>query len=304
MSCAPSYRHGFVAWVVALAATACAPEPSPGIDDDIFAFMVDPNRPRMVEGRTYSTQPVEGNVGPRRFMFPANLYYNQIGPFPDGGVVLTVLWPGLEAAAPGDFPLRTAEDGYRQVSIELRYVGYARTGDYLAPHIGSGWAQSLAERVAQPSRFGLTPYAIANEALALDPDWYVVRGGDGRVRTFISCDPAKSVADGLQMAPRTLVRSGGDRIAVCRHSMVDVESGIAVEMNYARVLLVEWQRLEAAAVGLMRRYEAREYHPCSAEPSIAAVDDSLSHAERHSILGRMVCDRHLRGSRPQPHREV
>lgn len=262
MSGSPSYRHGFVAWVVALAAAACAPEPSPGIDDDILAFMVDPNQPRMVEGRTYSAQPVEANVGPRRFMFPANLYYNQIGPFSDGAVVLTVLWPNLEAASPGDFPLRTVEEGYRQVSIELRYVGHARTGDYLAPHIGSGWAQSLAERVVQPPRFGLTPYAIdlaagADDAQALEPDWYVVRADGGRLRTFISCDAARVTADGLVMGSRTLVRSGGNRIAMCRHSMVDGETGMAVEMNYARVMLVEWQRLEAAAVGLMRRYEAR-----------------------------------------------
>ncbi len=263
MSGTPSYRHGFFALGVALAATACAPEPSPGIDDDILTFMVDPDRPRMVEGRTYSTQAVEANVGPRRFMFPANLFYNQIGPFPDGGVMLAVLWPNLEAAAPGDFAVRTVQDGYRQVSIELRYVGHARTGDYLAPHIGSGWAQSLAERVAQPLRFGLTPYAIehaagADDAQALEPDWYVVRAEGGRLRTFISCDPARVMTDGLVMGTRTLVRSGAGRIAMCRHSMVDVESGIAVEMNYARVMLVEWQRLEAAAVGLMRRYEVRE----------------------------------------------
>jgi len=255
MSGALFARHACIAVVLALAATACAPAPSAGIDDDILAFMVDSNHPRMVEGRTYSTQPVEANVGPRRFVFPANLYYNQIGPFPDGGVVLTVLWPNLEPAAPGDFPLRTVEDSYRQVSIELRYVGYARTGDYLAPHIGSGWAQSLAERVAQPLRWELTPYAIADDAQALEPDWYVVRSGNGRARTFISCDAGKLVADGLVMGSRTLVRSGGDRIAMCRHSTVDVESGIAVEMNYAPVLLVEWQRLEAAAVGLIRRYE-------------------------------------------------
>ncbi|MGE8260467.1 MAG: hypothetical protein ACN6RJ_13660, partial [Stenotrophomonas sp.] len=155
------------------------------------------------------------------------------------------------------------EDGYRQVSIELRYVGHARTGDYLAPHIGSGWAQSLAERVAQPPRLGLTPYAIdpaagADDTQALEPDWHVARGEDGRVRTFISCDAARVMADGLVMGSRTLVRSGEDRIAMCRHSMVDVESGIAVELNYARVLLGEWQQLEEAAVGLMRRHEARE----------------------------------------------
>jgi hypothetical protein len=160
MGGSPSYRHGFVAWVVAFAAGACAPEPTPGIDDDILAFMVDPNRPRMVEGRTYSTQPVEASVGPRRFMFPANLYYNQIGPFSDGGVMLSVLWPNLEPAAPGDFALRTMEDGYRQVSIELRYVGGAGVAD--CP------ARDLSERVALTPRWGLMPYAVERSQVVRD----------------------------------------------------------------------------------------------------------------------------------------
>jgi len=39
--------------------------------------------------------------------------------------------------------------------------------------------------------------------------------------------------------------------------MVDVEDGVAVEMSYARVLLVDWQRLEATTRRVVRQYEAR-----------------------------------------------
>ena len=81
-----------------------------------------------MNGRTYTAQPVEATLGPHRFMFPANLYYNQIGPFAGGAVMLAVFWSGLNAAPPGNYPERSMEDGYRQVTIELRYVGRAGGG--------------------------------------------------------------------------------------------------------------------------------------------------------------------------------
>jgi len=64
--------------------------------------------------------------------------------------------------------------------------------------------------------------------------------------------------DGLMMVDGRLVRSGGDRVAMCRHSVVDVEGGVAVEMSYARVLLVDWKRLETITRELMWRYEVRD----------------------------------------------
>ena len=36
--------------------------------------------------------------------------------------------------------------------------------------------------------------------------------------------------------------------------MVDIDDSIIIEMSYARVMLGDWQRLEAAVHGLMRRY--------------------------------------------------
>ena len=254
MTSTPARRMACAALVAVLAASGCARPPSTALGDDITATLKGTNSPRTVGGRTYTAQPVEANLGPHRFMFPANLYYNQIGPFAGGGVMLAVFWPDFDAAPPGDHPVRSVEDGYRQVSIELRYVGGAGAADYLAP--------DLSERVALTPRWGLTPYAVDRSKVAHDvrevtPDWYVVRDGDGRVRTFISCDPWEYMPNGVLMEGGELVRSSGDRVAMCRHSMVDVEDGVAVEMRYARVLLVDWQLAEATARELMRSYGVR-----------------------------------------------
>jgi len=251
MTRTPARRFACAALVAVLAGSGCARPPSTGLDDDIAALLKGTHSPRTVGGRTYTAQPVEANVGPHRFMFPANLYYNQIGPFAGGGVMLAVFWPDFDAAPPGDHPVRSVEDGYRQVSIELRYVGSAGAADYLA--------RDLSERVALPPRWGLTPYAVDRSWVSRDtwevaPDWYVVRDGEGRVRTFISCDPWEYMPDGVMMEGGKLVRSSGDRVAMCRHSMVDVEDGVAVETSYPRVTLIDWQRLEAATRTLIRRY--------------------------------------------------
>lgn len=157
--------------------------------------------------------------------------------------MLAVFWPDFDAAPPANQALQSVADGYRQVSIELRYVGSAGAADYLA--------RGLSERVALTPRWGLTPYAVDRSWVARDtwemaPDWYVVRDGDGRVKTFVSCDPWEYMPDGVMIKGGKLVRSSGDRVAMCRHSMVDVEEGVAVEMSYARVMLVEWHSVEEA----------------------------------------------------------
>ncbi|WP_234456011.1 hypothetical protein [Stenotrophomonas sp. S41] len=255
MTSTPARRMACAALVAVLAASGCARPPSTEMDDEILALLNGTYGPRIVGGRTYTAQPVEANLGPHRFMFPANLYYNQIGPFAGGGVMLAVFWPDFNAAPPGDHPVRSVEDGYRQVTIELRYVGSAGAADYLA--------RDLSERVALPPRWGLTPYAVDRSKVSRDvrevtPDWYVVRDGDGRVRTFISCDPWEYMPNGVLMEGGRLVRSSGDRVAMCRHSMVDVWDGVAVEMSYARVLLKDWERLEPRTRKLMRRYKAQQ----------------------------------------------
>jgi len=254
MTRTPARRLACAAMVAVLAASGCARPPSTEMDDEILALLNGTYGPRTVGGRTYTAQPVEANLGPHRFMFPANLYYNQIGPFAGGGVMLAVFWPDFDAAPPGDHPVRSVEDGYRQVTIELRYVGSAGAADYLA--------RDLSDRVALPPRWGLTPYAVDRSWVSRDtwevaPDWYVVRDGEGRVRTFISCDPWEYVPDGVLMEGGKLVRSSGDRVAMCRHSMVDGADGVAVEMSYARVMLMDWKRLDGVVRELIQRSKAQ-----------------------------------------------
>jgi len=288
MSRAPARRLASFALVAVLSATACAKSPSTEKDKNGTAMSEDATSPRTVGGHTYTTQPVEATLGPHRFMFPANLYYNQIGPFADGGVMLTLFWPDFDAAPPGDRPVRTTQDSRRQVLIELHYLDRVPITDYLArrsSNDATSEAGSLERRdpverldlrVAQPERLGLTPYAIDPSLLAayakdseqelgvpyvhnpkMEPDWYVARSTDGQLRTFISCDPADRIPDGLVAHGKALERADGDRVAMCRHSMVDLDDSITIEMTYARVMLSDWQRMEAAVRELLRRYRAK-----------------------------------------------
>lgn len=101
MTRTPPRRLACAALVALLAASGCARPPSTDWGDDSAAALNGANSPRTVGGRTYTAQPVEANLGPHRFMFPANLYYNQIGPFAGGSVMLAVFWPDFDAAPPG-----------------------------------------------------------------------------------------------------------------------------------------------------------------------------------------------------------
>lgn len=96
---------------------------------------------------------------------------------------------------------------------------------------------------------------VARDVRDVTPDWYVVRDGDGRVRTLISCDPWKYMPDDLLMESGKPMRSSGDRVAMCQHSTVDAANGLAVEMSYARVLLDDCWRLEATTRETMRRHK-------------------------------------------------
>lgn len=288
MSRAPACRLASFALVAVLSTTACAKAPPTEKEPNGTNMSEAAASSRTVGGHTYTTEPVEARVGPHRFMFPANLYYNQTGPLADGGVMLTVLWPDFDAAPPGDRPVRTTQVSRRQVLIELHHLDRVPIERYLARRTSSEATsapgslerrhpvQNLALRVAQPERMGLTPYAIDPALMAayvkdseatlgmrythnptMEPDWYVARSTDGQLTTFISCDPADRVPDGLLIEGSTLQRSGEDQIAMCRHSIVDVDDSITIEMNYARVLLSDWQRLETTVRDLMRRYRIK-----------------------------------------------
>lgn len=288
MSRAQACRLISFALVAALSASACAKSPSTEKDRNGTLMSEDAASSRKVGGHTYTTQPVEARLGPHRFMFPANLYFNQIGPFPDGGVMLTLLWPEFGAAPPGDRPTRSTQVSRRQVLVELSYLDHAPIQSHLARRSSSEATsapgslerrdpvENLSLRVAGPERMGLTPYSIDQALLAayvkdyeaamevpyvhnaaMEPDWYVARSAEGQLSSFISCDPADRVPDGLVISGDSLERSGEEKIAMCRHSMVDIQRNITIDMSYARVLLSDWERLEAAVRRLLSEYRAK-----------------------------------------------
>lgn len=80
MSRAPACRLASFALVAVLSTTACARTPSTETGPNGIPMSEAATSPRTVGGHTYTTEPVEARVGPRRFMFPANLYYNQTAP--------------------------------------------------------------------------------------------------------------------------------------------------------------------------------------------------------------------------------
>lgn len=61
-----------------------------GFDDDIAAKLGRANGPTPWVASTYTTQPMEANLGPHCLMFLAYIYYNQIGLLAGGGVTLAV----------------------------------------------------------------------------------------------------------------------------------------------------------------------------------------------------------------------
>jgi len=204
-----------------------------------------------------------------------------------GGLMLILLWPEFEAAPPGGRPTRSTAVSRRQVLVEPSYLDRVPIHDHLARRFcteairapGSlqrrDPVENLSLRVTGPQRMGLTPCAIDQALLAdyardysaavgvpyvhnaaMEPDWYVAHTADGELSTFISCDPADRVPDGLVIEGNALERSGDGKIAMCRHSMVDLERGIAIDMSYARVLLEDWRRLEASVRVLLDRHHA------------------------------------------------
>ncbi len=83
MSRAPACRLASFALVAVLSTTACAKAPSTEKDPNGTPMSETATSPRTVGGQTYNAAG-GARLGPHRFMFPANLYYNQTGPLADG----------------------------------------------------------------------------------------------------------------------------------------------------------------------------------------------------------------------------
>ncbi len=246
----------------------------------------DPSVRRTIKGHTYTIEPVEAWIGPHRFLFPANYYDNQMGPYFDGSVGLTLLWPDLGPALPGTRPDRSMEDFQRSVVLNLSHVDrtpitgllerYTSTEQTSTPTsaLRNDPSERLDLRIPQAERLGLVPYAI-DEALMppflaaleketgmaqrrnlrMEKDWYIARNDEGALATFIKCDSEAHFPDGLKIAGTRLIDTPDSRVAGCVHYFVDVDRSISITATYPRVILKDWKRIESATRRAMARFE-------------------------------------------------
>ncbi|WP_313347913.1 hypothetical protein [Stenotrophomonas sp.] len=248
----------------------------------------DSSQSHAVDGYTYTTAPVEAKLGPHRYAFPANLYDDQIGPSVGGGIALTFMWPGLQAAPPGDRPTRSMEDHYRAITASIDYLD-AVSASELLPRLTDTQATTeegsvnrndprrrLDLRKAGTSKFGLTPYAIDEDRMALfakeyetkrgqpltrnarkEDEWYIVRAPDGQLATFIKCHHPEGGNEGLAIQGDLLVPDATVKVASCTHYFVDTKDNLGVTLFYPRVLLKDWKVMEEATRAALARYKAQ-----------------------------------------------
>jgi len=286
MNIAPFGLRCAIAAALAVSAAGCINSPSVESPRREAGMPEDPNVRRTIKGHTYTTEPVEATVGPHRFMFPANYYDNQIGPYFDGSVGLTLLWPDLGPALPGTRPDRSMEDFQRSVVIGLQHIDrtpirgllerYTSTEQTSTPTsvLRNDPSERLDLRIPQPERFGLVPYAI-NDALMpafqkaleqetkmpqprnlrMEKDWYVARNGEGELTTFIECESEAHFPDGLTISGDRLRDTEDSRVAGCTHYFVDIEDSIAITATYPRVILKDWKKIESTVRTSLSRYK-------------------------------------------------
>lgn len=231
----------------------------------------------------YNDRPVEAHLGPHRYLIPANYFRNQIGPDFQGNFSLLVQWPDLQPLPPGERSKQDMETFAKQITISPNYVDRVPMDGLLEKSIQSHSAKdSLAyqnprERLdlrdAQAPVSGLIPYHVNHERLVAYEkqqeqvfgfpstakledtwDWYVARDTEGAVSTVIKCD-SHLKPDGFIIQGERVIREG-NRSTGCIHYFLMPEEKISFSVDYPRVFLRDWKRIEERARALLTQYRA------------------------------------------------
>ncbi|PWB29404.1 hypothetical protein DCO49_02430 [Stenotrophomonas sp. SPM] len=265
-----------LALAVAASASACARPPSNEHERNP-AMSGATQTGRTLNGHTYTDAPVDVKLGPTTFRFPANYLDSQIAPWPGEGVTLVIEWPDMKPTAPGARADPRTNDFRKEISVRINYVDrvpvegllerYA--SNELITEAGSLEREDPRERLdlrtALPEMLGLTPYAIDEARMvqyaklyqersgappvrnpAFEKDWYAARQADGRITSFIKCDAKAHFADGVRLVGGSVVQEPGVRAASCVHYFVDLDDKLSVRLDYKRVFLKDWKRMEDA----------------------------------------------------------
>lgn len=124
--------------------------------------------------------------------------------------------------------------------------------------------ERLELRLQQPPQWGLEPYAIDEQLMAAyardyqarykkaltrtpghESDWYIAKSADGRLGTFISCDPPKALQPSLSgRNDPTIAAMDPAQLAGCIHYFTDAKRNLIIQMSYQRTWLKDWKQME------------------------------------------------------------
>lgn len=232
----------------------------------------------------YNDELVDACLGPAHYRFPANYFYDQMGPDFQGNFGLMVQWPELQPLPPGKRLQRDMDTVYKEVRISPAYVGRVPITTLLersieaAPQDSHYQDHDPSRRMdlmdKQPQRYGLTPYYVDRDRflaflerrsringykfyppMATPSDWYIAHDSKDRLSTVVKCD-SHLISDGLTIEDDRLI-VGSAPIPKCTHDFVIPEDRLRVSIAYQRVLLKDWKRFEDRARELLTRYRVR-----------------------------------------------
>jgi hypothetical protein len=211
-------------------------------------------------------------IGKHRFAFPRNLYYTQNGPDADGGVMLVIQWPSLEAYPQGVRYRATNEDFINSIRIDLMdgsHLSEISFADTLNANIeptshqppeSENPARNMSLRKRGPQTYGLDVYQLDHSDyrafrakyfpdrplpdVTQFPDWYVLRQKTGDLKTVITCDSRES-RDGVHLSGNRIVDNVGEmRRSLCQHRFLIHDLRLIVTVDYLRILLPHWKQIE------------------------------------------------------------
>lgn len=243
---------------------------------------------RTLNGHTYTDAPVDVKLGPNTFRIPANYLDSQIAPWPGEGVTLIFEWPAFTPTEPGGRADPRTNDFRKEVSAQVYYIDSIPIETSLA-RLSSNEASTppdaierqnpadrLDLRVAGADTLGLTPFAISEERMAAyakayeqrygkpltrnprsEHDWYVARGNDGELTTFIKCDNAAYRKDGVRLDGDQVISIPGEVAASCTHYLTDNANKLSITLSYKRAFLKDWKRMEDAVRDILSLTKAQ-----------------------------------------------
>ncbi|MCW4455268.1 hypothetical protein OK348_10740 [Flavobacterium sp. MXW15] len=214
-------------------------------------------------------------IGPYLLEIPQNYFYNQIGTEHDGSFSLALEYPSLEPFKPGERIGLTADVATRTVAIDYDFIDridvrQALRNAYTPMDFErDDPAESMEGRIEGEPVYGLIPYyadlpRIRDYYRSRDfadttpvmqarwhTDWFVTRDGNGEVERIIKCTSREVTESGIDYRDGKIIKNKIHELPECDHFFILPEQSIRVKINYIRVALEEWQRIEQHAHDLL-----------------------------------------------------